>query len=139
MQLWALICDTFRETRDKKLFWVMLFVSTLAALGLACIGFDENGWSLFFGAVRKADPEFVKGSPVANAIMGAIVSHFLVDTYIGWLGTAAALVATAGVFPRFCSAATSTSCWPSPCREPSSSWESISAASASSSFRSLIS
>lgn len=101
MQLWALICDTFRETRDKKLFWIMLFVSTLAALGLACIGFDENGWSLFFGAVRYADPVYVKDSPAAEAIMGAFVSKFLVGTYIGWLGTVAALVATAGIIPAF--------------------------------------
>ena len=101
MQTWALIVDSFRESRDKKLFWVMLLVSTLAALSLACIGFDENGWSFFFGAIKKADPQFTKGSPAAVGIMGAIVSNFLIGTYIAWMGTVACLVATAGIFPNF--------------------------------------
>ena len=101
MQIWAFILDSFRESRDKKLFWVMLLVSTMAALVLACFGFDENGWSLFFGMYKKADPLHVRGSPAAVGLMAAIVSNFLIATYIGWLGTVACLAATAGIFPNF--------------------------------------
>ena len=101
MQIWALIVDSFRESRDKKLFWIMLIVSTMAAAALACVGFDENGWSFFFGLIKRADPELTRGSAQAAAVMGALVSSFLVGTYIGWLGVVACLTATAGMFPSF--------------------------------------
>ncbi len=101
MQCWTLVIDTFRELRDKKLFWVMLVISTMVAMALACIGFDKNGWSLFFGAFTVADPVLVKGSPQAASVMAAIVSNFLIGTYIGWMGVVVFLVVTAGIFPSF--------------------------------------
>lgn len=101
MQIWALIVDSFRESRDKKLFWIMLVISTLAAGGLACVGFDEEGWSFLFGLIRVPDPEVVRGSEGAAAVMGALVSNLLIGSYIGWLGVVVCLIATAGMFPDF--------------------------------------
>ena len=101
MQCWTLVIDTFRELRDKKLFWVMLVISTMVAMALACIGFNKSGWSFFFGAFTVADPVLVKGSSQAASVMAAIVSNFLIGTYIGWMGVVVFLVVTAGVFPSF--------------------------------------
>ena len=42
MQLWALIVDGFRESRDRKIFWVMIGISVLIAAVMACVGYDET-------------------------------------------------------------------------------------------------
>ena len=102
MQLWAIIVDSFREAKAKKLFWALLAISTLVAAAMACVGFDENGWSFFFGAITKADPSVFIEIPAADAaaaIMGALVSNILVGTYIGWVGIVICLIGTAGMFP----------------------------------------
>ncbi len=99
MQIWAIIVDSFREARAKKLFWALLAISTLVAAAMACVGFDENGWSFFFGAVKKPDALFRSGTQAAESIIGAIVSSVLVGTYIGWVGVVICLIGTAGMFP----------------------------------------
>ncbi|GJM26402.1 MAG: hypothetical protein DHS20C16_28170 [Phycisphaerae bacterium] len=99
IQVWAIIVDSFREAKAKKLFWVLLVISTLVAAALACVGFDENGWSFFFGAIKKPDPIFKAGTDAAVSLIGAIVSNVLVGTYIGWVGIVICLIGTAGMFP----------------------------------------
>ncbi len=101
MQLWALIRDSFRESRDKKIFWVMFVVSTVAACVPAAIGFDKEGFSFFFGLLKKPSATYTAGSEAAVSFMAAIVSDFLIETYIAWIGVAACLIATAGIFPNF--------------------------------------
>jgi ABC-type transport system involved in multi-copper enzyme maturation permease subunit len=99
MQVWAIIVDSFREAKAKKLFWALLAISTLVAAALSCIGFDENGWSFFFGAIRKPDAIFRAGTDAAASLIGAIVSNVLVGSYIGWVGIVICLIGAAGMFP----------------------------------------
>lgn len=99
MQVWAIIVDSFRETRDKKLFWVLLGLSTLIGASLMCIGFDENGWSFLFGLVKIEDPYIRAGTPQATAMLASIVSDFLIGTYVGKLGVFLCLIGTVGMFP----------------------------------------
>jgi len=99
MQTWAIIADSFRETRDKKLFWILLGLSTVIAAALACVGFDENGWSFFFGLIKWEDPAIRAGTPLAARIMASLVSDFLIGIYIGWIGVILCLLGTVGMFP----------------------------------------
>ncbi len=99
MQTWTIIVDTFREARDKKLFWVLLIISTVVAAAMACIGFDENGWSFFLGALTIEDDVVYAGSPAARQFMATLVSDLLVGLYIGWVGVIICLLGTAGMFP----------------------------------------
>ena len=48
MQFWALIVDSFRHTRDRKIFWVMIGISLLIATAMSLISFDEKGITIFF-------------------------------------------------------------------------------------------
>jgi ABC-type transport system involved in multi-copper enzyme maturation permease subunit len=100
MQLWALIADSFRESRDRRLFWVLLGLSTLVAAALACIGYDGRNWTVFFGAVRMPAPPQAPDLAPAR-VLGGIIAYVLVDNYIGWIGTVLMLIATVGFFPRF--------------------------------------
>ena len=97
----ALIWDTFRECRDKKLFWIMLLISTVVAAGVACIRFTPDGMEFFFGAVSVAYPGPVARNIDAAALTAAFLSYVVVSLYIGWVGTVIGLTATAGIFPSF--------------------------------------
>ena len=99
MQMWAIIVVSFREAKAKKLFWVLLAISTLVALALSCIGFDENGFSFFYGAIKVQNGIYQTGTQAAEQFFGAIVSNFLVGTYIGWVGIIICLIGTVGMFP----------------------------------------
>ena len=100
MQIWALMVDSFRESRDRKIFWVLLIISGIITLALACVGFDENGWSFFFGLYQIDDPVYRLGNPAIQEFYGILISGFLIDLYIAWIGVGLALVATTGIFPE---------------------------------------
>lgn len=93
MQIAALIIDSFRHALDKKLFWVMLAISTVVALSFFTIRVTASGGLAIMGL-----PEFdVDGRAMAGLILTKVVS----DYYVGWIGTILALIATAGVIPAF--------------------------------------
>jgi len=100
MQIWALVLDSFRESCDRKIFWVLLVISGVITLSLACVGFDENGWSFFFGLYTIDNEVYRLGNPEVQEFYGSLISGFLIDLYIGWIGVGVALVATAGIFPN---------------------------------------
>ena len=99
MQVWALIADCFREAIDRKIFWVMIVISLVIAAGMACIGFDEEGMSILFGVWTFEVPDYAPGNPLGRALIGSILTKWIADLYIGWIGIVIALVATAGIFP----------------------------------------
>lgn len=99
MQFAALVVDCFREARDRKLFWVMTAISVMIAAGMACISFDEEGVSVLFGMWEIKAALLSTANPHLNALLGAILTQYIGDIYIGWIGIILALIATAGVFP----------------------------------------
>lgn len=104
MQTTALLLDSLRMLRSRKLFWISLGISLLVMLAYASIGFGENGLSLFFGAWELEDPFFTKGSPWAKALYLGIFSNLVVTIWLSWAATILALVSTSSVFPDFMSA-----------------------------------
>ncbi len=110
MQATALLLDSLRMLRSRKLFWISLGISMLVMLAYASIGFGENGLSLFFGAWELEDPFFVEGSPWAKALYLGIYSNLVVTIWLSWAATILALVSTSSVFPDFMSTARSRWC-----------------------------
>ena len=104
MQTTALLLDSLRMLRSRKLFWISLGISMLVMLAYASIGFGENGLSLFFGAWELEDPFFVEGSPWAKALYLGIYSNLVVTIWLSWAATILALVSASSVFPDFMSA-----------------------------------
>lgn len=99
MQVWALVVDTFRETIEKKLFWINLLLSLLVALSLACISFNERGIDILFGWRTFEEQTFSTANPMFRSLIGQLISDLFVDCYIGWVGVILGLVCTAGIFP----------------------------------------
>lgn len=104
MQTTALLLDSLRMLRSRKLFWISLGISLLVMLAYASIGFGDSGLSLFFGAWDLEDPFFVEGSPWAKALYLGIFSNLVVTIWLSWAATILALVSTSSVFPDFMSA-----------------------------------
>ena len=99
MAFWAIVSDTIREIRAKKLFWATLMLSATCIAGLACISFDEQGMKILWHRIpgfslSTSDPLF------ASSISTFVLSPFLIGMYVGKLGTILGLVATVGIFPR---------------------------------------
>ena len=99
MAFWAIVSDTIREIRAKKLFWVSLMLSTTCIAALACVSFDEQGMKILWHRIpdfslSTSDPLF------ASSISTFVLSPFLIGMYVGKLGTILGLVGTAGIFPR---------------------------------------
>lgn len=99
MQFWALIVDCFREAIDRKLFWIMIVISVVIAAGMACVGFDDKGVSILFGMWRFDAPDYVDGNELGRAMIGSILTQYIADIYIGWIGIIMAIIATASIFP----------------------------------------
>lgn len=98
MQVWALILDSFRHTRDRKIFWVMLGISVLIAVAMSLISFDRSGVTLFFRWHFDA-PEYRAGTEAQRSLVITILTLQLIGNYIGFAGVLLGLVATAGILP----------------------------------------
>jgi len=99
MQFWALVRDSFRESLDRKIFWVMLFVSLVVAGAMFCISFEPHEISVLFGTwVIKTDVLTV-GDRLRKDFIALIVVDGIMDTMLGWVGVILSLIATAGFFP----------------------------------------
>lgn len=101
MQSWALLVDSYRLLLSRKLFWITLVISVVAVLLYASIGFDENGFFLFFGAVHFPSGVFRAGSEWAKTMYLGIFSYVIVGFWLTWAATILALMSTAPIFNDF--------------------------------------
>ncbi|MCG3138888.1 MAG: hypothetical protein HJJLKODD_02758 [Phycisphaerae bacterium] len=101
MPFWTLIAMTFRELRERRLFWLNLVLSLIVVLALASISFDTQGVNFMFGRLHVDNPNFASTSPYFHGMIITIVSELLIGLYIGFVGTIIGLISTAGIFPAF--------------------------------------
>ncbi len=99
MQLLAIVIDSFRDAKDRKIFWIMIIISVMIATSMACVGFNDQGVDVLFGTWTHATPEWSAGSEELAANVAAVAIEVIADNYLGWIGMVMALVATAAVFP----------------------------------------
>ncbi len=105
-QVWSLIWDSFRESIDRMMFWVMVVLTVVLAAAMACVSFDEKGVNILFGAWKIESESFSLSNPDFSSFVGTIVVKFIADYYLGLLGVIVALITTAGVFPSLMTSGT---------------------------------
>jgi len=98
MQTWAIIVDSFRESRDRKMFWVMLIMSILVSLAMACVSFEPGRVSLLFGMTEFETGAFTFGHHIRPQVIGTVVVDFIFTLMMGNVGIIVAIIATAGMF-----------------------------------------
>ncbi len=99
MQFWALVVDSFRESLDRKIFWVMVAVTLIIAAAMVCVGFEDDHVSFLFGMWEVQTDHYSRLSGLGRSNIVGLVVYLLMDLFLGWAGVVLMLIATAGVFP----------------------------------------
>lgn len=99
MQIWALIVDSFRETRNRKIFSVMIGISLFIAAAMACIEIGPDGINMLFGTWTFDTAGWGADDEQARSLVATLSIKLIADLYLGWIGIILALVATASIFP----------------------------------------
>jgi ABC-type transport system involved in multi-copper enzyme maturation permease subunit len=101
MQFWALIVDSFRESRDRKIFWVMLVLSVLVAAVMFCFSFEQGKVNVLFGMWVIETDYFTGITGIKTDVIAALVVDGIMDTALGGMGVLLSIIATASFFPTF--------------------------------------
>jgi len=99
MQLWALIVDSFRESRDRKIFWMMLVIELAVAAAMFCVGFEPGKISILFGVWDIKTDHFTALAGLRQDLIASIAVHLIMDILFGWIGLTLAIITTAGFLP----------------------------------------
>ncbi|MBU0716842.1 MAG: ABC transporter permease subunit [Planctomycetes bacterium] len=101
MQFWTLIVDSLRESRSRKIFWVIAAISVIVAAAMFCVGFQGDRVSILFGLweidTQHYDPATIEGR---SHITGMAV-YILLSIFLGWVGVILVIIGTAGMLPAF--------------------------------------
>ncbi len=100
MQFWALIVDSFRESLDRKIFWVLVCISLLVAATMFCVGFEPTRVNIMFG-LWEFDTELFNPTSETGRENIASIAVTCMDIVVGWIGVMLAIIATASFFPAF--------------------------------------
>ena len=97
-QTLAILGDTYRGLKARKMFWIVLGISSLVVASFGCLGINDKGlkllvWDMGFGpSTRDLSAEmFYKSLFVGLGI----------NIWLSSLATILALISTAGTFPAF--------------------------------------
>lgn len=101
MPYWALLVDSFRESRDRKIFRLMLGISLLSAASMACVGFEPGKVTIMFGAWEFDTEFFTSDHGLQEDLIASIVVDGIMDTILGQIGMILVIIATAGFFPAW--------------------------------------
>jgi ABC-type transport system involved in multi-copper enzyme maturation permease subunit len=99
MQTWALIADSFRESVDRKIFWVLLLIEGIVAAAMFCIGFSPGKVDILFGTWSIETVQFTTIAGLDTTKIAGLTVHFIMDVVLGWAGVTLAIIATANFFP----------------------------------------
>ena len=97
-QTHAIFYDAYRALRARKMFWIVLILSSIVVVMLAAIGIDKNGMT-FFGA--RVTTELHTRTIPAATIYKLLYKFVGLDIWLAWIASILALISTASIFPAF--------------------------------------
>jgi ABC-type transport system involved in multi-copper enzyme maturation permease subunit len=96
-QTWAVFLEAYRNLNSKKLFWLVLILSVLVVVAVACIGINEKGLKIAFWQLDN-DVFNTKQLP-PDQFYKMIFVQVGIGIWLSWLATILAVISTAGIFP----------------------------------------
>jgi ABC-type transport system involved in multi-copper enzyme maturation permease subunit len=99
MQFWAVVVDSFRESIDRKIFWVVVVLTLLMVLVMLSIGFEGDSVSFLFGLWEVGSDSDNPLSEISPELLVGVVVWVFLSAILGWIGIILMVIATAGVFP----------------------------------------
>lgn len=118
MQFWAIIIDSFRESLDRKVFWVLLALTLLVGLAMLSVGFDGDQIQFFFGLWEIDFGFYNPASDLGPSRLAGVVVYGLLAGMLGSIGMVLMIVATASVFPSLMASGTIDSLLSKPIGRP---------------------
>lgn len=95
----ALLIDAYRELNAKKLFWIVLILSGIFVLAMACLGNDAKGITIL---VWHIDFPFAGTNVISKPMFYKILFLFGgIKVWLTWAASGLALISTAGIIPDF--------------------------------------
>jgi ABC-type transport system involved in multi-copper enzyme maturation permease subunit len=99
MQFLAILIDTWRLIRARKLFWIALVITLLVGLAYASLGYNDRGLSLFF-LLDIPNEALAKGTPGA-AETSFTAFYVVTEWWTTFFGMILALITCSSIFPEF--------------------------------------
>lgn len=118
MQLWAIILDSLRESRDRKIFWVLVILTLIIGLAMLSVGFKGDQIQLFFGLWDLDFGYYNPSSDLGPSRLTGLVVYGLLAGMLGSIGMVLMIVATASVFPSLMASGTIDSLLSKPIGRP---------------------
>jgi ABC-type transport system involved in multi-copper enzyme maturation permease subunit len=101
-QTLALLLDAYRDLNARRMFWIVLILSTLVAASFAAIGLTPTGFEIF---KWQFDSYFFNAKVVAPGdFYKSIFLNWGVELWLSTIAAALALISTASLFPDFIAA-----------------------------------
>ena len=100
MQFLAILSDSIRESRDRKIFWVLLAMTGVIVLAMLSVGFHGDRVTFLFGAFDAETGHFNPLSALGRERIASIAVYLLVSNFLGWIGVILMVIATANFFPN---------------------------------------
>ena len=107
MQSWALIVDSFRQSLDRKIFWVLVVITLLIVVTMASIGIEPGKVTFLFGAWEVDTAYFTIVAATTGSAgldeskIASLIVYGMLDNVVGTLGILLAIIATASFLPNF--------------------------------------
>ncbi|MFQ5491953.1 MAG: ABC transporter permease [Phycisphaerae bacterium] len=99
MQFWSIILDSLRESRDRKIFWLLIGITLLIALTMLSVGFESDRVTFLFGLWSTETGHYNPETDFGRSAILSITVYLILSLILGWVGIILMLVATAGMIP----------------------------------------
>jgi ABC-type transport system involved in multi-copper enzyme maturation permease subunit len=98
-QTFALLLDAYRDLNSRRMFWIVLILSTLVAASFGGIGLTPTGFEILWW--KFPSPFFNSQYISAGDFYKTIFLSYGIGFWLTWLATILAIVSTASIFPDF--------------------------------------
>lgn len=95
----AILEDSFRLLRARKLFWIVMGISLFVGLIYASIGFNEQG-PTFLWFQLLSNELLVKGSSFSKIFYLLLFTNFIIPHWLGFLAVLLSILTSCSVFPE---------------------------------------
>jgi ABC-type transport system involved in multi-copper enzyme maturation permease subunit len=101
-QTLALLLDAYRDLNSRRMFWIVLILSSLVALSFASLGLTRTGFEIFWWKIDS----FYMNSRVLSPgdFYKTLFLTYGINFWLTWLATVLAIISTASIFPDFIAA-----------------------------------
>lgn len=100
IQIYAILVDSLRLLRARKLFWIVMIISMLVGALYASVGFHDSGVSVLFGLFKLNNRIIYEGSALSEMFYLLIFTSFLNDWWFGFVALVLALISSCSIFPE---------------------------------------